>query len=86
MTNIVLRELNMIQVPTVDEDDDRGENSATSHGSGIGEPPNLMEDWLNVLFLIMLYIMQGLIYGFSMALPIILQSKKMVTYSDQVSI
>lgn len=72
----------MIKLPTIDEDDD--ENIPSPQVSVV-DKPNLLEDWLNVLLLILLYIMQGLIHGFSLALPIILQSKKMVTYGDQVS-
>jgi len=47
--------------------------------------PNLKGDRLNVFLLILLYIMQGIPFGFSIsALPIILQSKKVVTYGEQV--
>ncbi|CAH1724867.1 unnamed protein product [Aphis gossypii] len=46
--------------------------------------PNLKGDRLNVFLLILLYIMQGIPFGFSIsALPIILQSKKVVTYGEQ---
>lgn len=47
---------------------------------------NLDGDRLNVLVLIVLYIIQGFVVGFSTALPIILQSRKIVTYEDQVSL
>lgn len=43
-------------------------------------------DRLNVLVLIVLYVIQGFVIGFSTALPIILQSRKTVTYEDQVSL
>jgi len=47
--------------------------------------PNLKGDRSNLLLLILLYIMQGIPFGFSIsALPIILQSKKVVTYGEQV--
>lgn len=47
--------------------------------------PNLKGDRLNIFLLILLYIMQGIPFGFSIsALPIILQSKKVVTYGEQV--
>jgi len=49
------------------------------------EKPNLDGDWINFYLLIILYIIQGIPVGLSGALPIILQSKKMVTYEDQVS-
>jgi len=49
------------------------------------EKPNLDGDWLNLFLLIILYTIQGFPVGVSTALPLILQSKKMVTYEDQVS-
>jgi len=49
------------------------------------EKPNLDGDWLNIFLLILLYIIQGFPIGVSTALPLILQSKEMVTYEDQVS-
>lgn len=48
------------------------------------EKPNLDGDRLNFYLLIILYIIQGFPVGLSGVLPIILQSKKMVTYEDQV--
>ncbi|XP_015377304.1 PREDICTED: acetyl-coenzyme A transporter 1-like, partial [Diuraphis noxia] len=46
--------------------------------------PNLKGDRSNLFLLILLYIMQGIPFGFSIsALPIILQSKKVVTYGEQ---
>lgn len=51
----------------------------------ISAKPNLKGDRSNLLLLILLYIMQGIPFGFSItALPIILQSKKVVTYGEQV--
>jgi len=52
----------------------------------ISETPNLDGDWLNFYLLILLYIIQGFSLGISFALPLILQSKKTVTYNDQVRI
>ncbi|CAI6366795.1 unnamed protein product [Macrosiphum euphorbiae] len=49
------------------------------------EKPNLDGDWFNFYLLIILYIIQGIPVGLSGALPIILQSKKMVTYEDQAA-
>lgn len=49
------------------------------------EKPNLDGDRLNIFLLISLYIIQGFPIGVSTALPLILQSKEMVTYEDQVS-
>jgi len=64
----------------VDLEEFEGTLKATS------EKPNLDGDWLNFYMLIILYIIQGFPIGLSGALPIILQSKKMVTYEDQVSL
>lgn len=50
------------------------------------EKPNLKGDWCNLFLLTILYTMQGIPFGLSMALPIIFQSKNMVTYDEQVSI
>lgn len=49
------------------------------------EKPNLDGDRLNLFLLIILYTIQGFPIGVSTALPLILQSKKIVTYEDQVS-
>lgn len=52
----------------------------------MSDVPNLNGDWLNFYLLILLYIIQGFPIGLSGAFPIILQSKKLVTYEEQVSI
>lgn len=52
----------------------------------MSDVPNLNGDWLNFYLLILLYIIQGFPLGLSGAFPIILQSKKLVTYEEQVSI
>ncbi|KAL5239627.1 hypothetical protein ACI65C_007037 [Semiaphis heraclei] len=49
------------------------------------EKPNLDGDRLNLILLVILYTIQGFPIGVSTALPLILQSKKMVTYDDQAS-
>jgi len=46
---------------------------------------NLKGDWLNFFLLILLYTIQGLPLGLVIALPIIFQSKKMVSYKEQVN-
>lgn len=61
------------------------EDRAGTCSNPTAEKPNLDGDWLNFYLLIILYIIQGFPVGLSGALPIILQSKKMVTYEDQVS-
>lgn len=48
--------------------------------------PNLKGDWCNLFLLTILYTMQGIPFGLSLSLPIIFQSKSMVTYDDQVSL
>ncbi|CAH1724646.1 unnamed protein product [Aphis gossypii] len=45
--------------------------------------PNLKGDWLNFFMLLLLYTMQGLPLGLSSAIPILLQSKKEISYQDQ---
>lgn len=50
------------------------------------QKPNLKGDWCNIFLLVLLYTIQGIPCGFSAGLPIILQSKYMVTYDDQVSL
>ncbi|KAF0770586.1 acetyl-coenzyme A transporter 1-like, partial [Aphis craccivora] len=47
--------------------------------------PNLKGDWCNIFLLVLLYTIQGIPLGLSAGLPIILQSKYMVTYNDQGS-
>lgn len=47
---------------------------------------NLQGDWLNFFLLLLLYTIQGLPLGFAVALPIIFQSKRVVTYREQVSL
>jgi len=46
---------------------------------------NLKGDWLNFFMLLLLYTMQGLPLGLSSAIPILLQSKKDISYQDQVN-
>jgi len=54
--------------------------------SNSAEKPNLKGDWLNLFLLLLLYTMQGIPCGLAMAMPIILQSNKDVSYKDQVNI
>ncbi|XP_026822981.1 acetyl-coenzyme A transporter 1-like [Rhopalosiphum maidis] len=44
---------------------------------------NLKGDWLNIFILFLLYIMQGLPLGIVNVIPILLQSKRNVTYNEQ---
>lgn len=53
--------------------------------STIPNVPNLKGDWLNFKLLLWLYVLQGFSIGLSSTLPIILQSRKMVTYEEQVT-
>jgi len=50
----------------------------------VSAKPNLKGDWSNFLLLILLYTMQGLPFGLAVAFPIIFQSKKIVSYHEQV--
>lgn len=47
---------------------------------------DLNGDWSNFFLLMLLYTMQGLPLGLASAMPIILQTRKNVTYQDQVII
>lgn len=55
-----------------------------SHGFII-EKPNLNGDWLNFSILTILYVIQGVPIGLVAGFSVILQSKKTVTFGDQVS-
>lgn len=57
----------------------------TANKSTIPNVPNLKGDWLNFNLLLLLYVLQGFPIGLSSTLPIILQSRKMVTYEEQVT-
>jgi len=46
---------------------------------------NLKGDWINFFLLLLLYTMQGLPLGIASAMSVLLQSKKNVTYKDQVN-
>lgn len=56
----------------------------TVNKSIVTNTPNLKGDWLNFYLLLLLYILQGFPIGLSGTLPIILQSRQMVTYEEQV--
>jgi len=68
---------------TKDKDDPAGVHEVSLKSKS--EKPNLDGDRLNIFLLILLYTIQGFPIGISTALPLILQSKEMVTYKDQVS-
>ncbi|XP_060877595.1 acetyl-coenzyme A transporter 1-like isoform X2 [Metopolophium dirhodum] len=51
--------------------------------SNSAKKPNLKGDWLNFFLLLLLYTMQGIPFGLALVMPIILQSKKNVSYKDQ---
>lgn len=50
------------------------------------EEPNLSGDWLNFFLLIALYVIQGFPKGLVQGFSVILQSRKLVNYDDQVSL
>lgn len=49
------------------------------------EKPNLKGNWLDFYLLILLYLIQGFSLGLKHGLSYILQSKKSITFEDQVS-
>ncbi|CAI6351343.1 unnamed protein product [Macrosiphum euphorbiae] len=70
-------------VPQLEEELENLTTLAVVNDSNSAEKPNLKGDWLNLLLLLLLYAMQGILFGLAMAMPIILQSNKNVTYKDQ---
>lgn len=67
-----------------DYDESKTSDETESQVSSLAMP-NLKGDWMNFYLLILLYTMQGMSYGLTWAFPIIFQSRKDVTYKDQVS-
>lgn len=63
-----------------------GDNSRATETETTSDGSNPKGDWFNLFFLTVLYTMQGIPYGLSAGLPLIMQSNKTVTYEDQVSI
>lgn len=66
---------------------DKSAAAAAAAATAKGPRPigsDLSGDWLNFFLLILLYVMQGMPLGLASAVPILLQSKKNVTYKDQV--
>ncbi|XP_060878679.1 acetyl-coenzyme A transporter 1-like [Metopolophium dirhodum] len=71
-------------VPHLEEELENLTALAVVNDSNSAEKPNLKGDWLNLLLLLLLYAMQAILYGLaSLAIPIILQSNKNVSYKDQ---
>jgi len=73
-------------VPQLEDELEKHTAVAVVDDKNSSEKPNLKGDWLNFFLLLLLYTMQGIQYGLSMAMPIILQSHKNVSYKDQVNI
>lgn len=71
----------MTKSPISNDDPEINEESQNSKS----ETPNLDGDWVNFFVLLILFIIQGISVGLCTAFPMILQSKGMVTYDDQVS-
>lgn len=61
------------------------EEAVAANNSTMADVPNLKGDWLNFYLLLLLYVLQGFPIGLSFTLPIILQSRKLVTYEEQVT-
>lgn len=74
--------MKMVKSPT---NEDQLEKKEDRDNPALSAEPNLTGDWLNVFVLILLYTIQYLPHGFIISLPIIFQSKKMVTYQEQVN-
>jgi len=70
----------MIDTPTSRHEIEKPADESAWH------KPNLKGDWCNLFLLTLLYSMQGIPFGLSVGLPIIFQSKNIVTYDDQVSL
>lgn len=70
----------MIDTPTSRHEIEKPADESAWH------KPNLKGDWCNLFLLTLLYSMQGIPFGLSVGLPIIFQSKNIVTYDDQGSI
>ncbi|CAI6343822.1 unnamed protein product [Macrosiphum euphorbiae] len=70
-------------VPQLEEELENLTALAVVDDSKSAEKPNLKGDWLNFFLLLLLYTMQGIPYGLALAMPIILQSYKDVSYKDQ---
>lgn len=72
----------MLKLP-ISKDEYAPDVCEVTHDS-MTEKPNLDGDRLNLYILLFLYIVQGIPIGLCIALMIIMQSKGMVTYDDQV--
>lgn len=73
-------------VPTLEDELENLTAVEKIDDSNSAEKPNLKGDWLNFFLLLLLYTMQGIPFGLALIMPIILQSKKNVSYKDQVNI
>jgi len=73
-------------VPKLEDELENLTTVAVVDDSNSAEKPNLKGDWLNFFLLLLLYTMQGIPFGLALVMPIILQSKKNVSYKDQVNI
>jgi len=51
----------------------------------VNEKSNIEGDRVNICLLLLMYSFQGVVYGFTLALPIIFQNRK-ISYADQVSL
>jgi len=76
----------MTTVPQLEDELENLRAVSEVHDSNAAEKPNLKGDWLNFFLLLLLYTMQGIPFGLTLAMPIILQGNKNVSYKDQVNI
>lgn len=72
--------------PYIEETGADKTTTAVTNNGFISAESNLKGDWLNFFLLMVLYTMQGFPLGLTSAIPLLLQSKKEVSYQDQVNI
>jgi len=70
--------------PTPHNENEPDKSAAIVNSNPNDDKPNLQGDWSNFFLLLLLYGMQGVPLGLCLAVPILLQSKKNVTYQEQV--
>ncbi|XP_060877593.1 acetyl-coenzyme A transporter 1-like isoform X2 [Metopolophium dirhodum] len=73
----------MTTVPQLEDEQENLMAVKVVDDSNSAEKPNLEGDWLNFFLLLLLYSMQGIPFGLALAMPIILQGNKNVSYRDQ---
>jgi len=82
------KDLTVIMTEPLAEDEQENLTAVTAvvDDSNLADVPNLKGDWHNIIVLLLLYTMQGIGVSLTIAVPIILQGNKNVTYKYQVDI